>query len=142
MAFLSKILCLGIACTSAYSLYHSSQSIPKLRKYEEKAEKAAKWSNTAERRLWDTRYTVGAGVASALASLLYAFNLLFISGPSRTFSGIFWAAALCLGDFAASGYLRSFWAKERKVPLMDEYNDAISHSMTVMSLSDVLAYLW
>jgi hypothetical protein len=80
--------------------------------------------------------------AQALASLLTALYLLIFSGPTWSFSGILWPVALCLADFAASGYLRSFWAKERKVPLMDEYNEAISHSMTVMGLSDVLGYLW
>ncbi|KAK0639856.1 hypothetical protein B0T16DRAFT_463494 [Cercophora newfieldiana] len=142
MAFPSTVLSLVIACTSAYSLYHSSLSIPKLRKYEAKAEKAAKWSNTAEKRLWDTRYTVGAGFAMTLTSLLSALYLALFSGPSRGFFGILRLAALCLGEFATSGYLRSFWAKERKVPLMDEYNEAISHSLEVMALSDALAYLW
>lgn len=61
MAPISALINFAIAFTSAYCLYHSAQSIPKLRKYESKAEKAAKWSNTAEKRLWDTRYTVGAG---------------------------------------------------------------------------------
>ena len=52
----------ALALISAYAAWVSIQSIPKLRKYEEKAQKAAEWSRTAEKRLWDTRYTVGAGL--------------------------------------------------------------------------------
>jgi len=78
MAFLSTTLSLGIACISAYALLHSSQSIPKLRKYETKAEKAAKWSNIAEKRLWDTRYTVGAGF-----SMVCLFRLVSLDTRSR-----------------------------------------------------------
>lgn len=61
MAGITTILEFIIAVISAYSLYHSASSIPKLQKYETKAEKAAEWSQTAEKQLWDTRYTVGAG---------------------------------------------------------------------------------
>lgn len=61
MGFLTVILSLAIANVSGYCLYHSAQSIPKLQQYERKAEKAAEWSDVAAKRLWDTRYTVGAG---------------------------------------------------------------------------------
>lgn len=63
MAFLSTTLSLGIAALSVHCLYYSAQSIPKLQKYEDRTKKAARWSNAAEKRLWDTRYTVGAGFA-------------------------------------------------------------------------------
>jgi len=61
MSLLHVAISLGIAIFSSSTLYHSAQSIPKLRKYESKAEKAAKWSKIAEDRLWQTRYTVAAG---------------------------------------------------------------------------------
>jgi hypothetical protein len=63
MAPIAALLNFAIAGTNAYSLYHSMQSIPTLRKYENKAEKAAEGSSTAEKRLGDTRYTVAAGIA-------------------------------------------------------------------------------
>ena len=63
MASVTNLLALALAAVSAYALYHSSQSIPKLRTYEAKAEKAAAWDKSAEKRLWDTRRTVGAGFA-------------------------------------------------------------------------------
>lgn len=61
MDILTTLLALAIANVSGHCLYHSAQSIPKLQQYERKAKKAAEWSNVAEKRLWDTRYTVGAG---------------------------------------------------------------------------------
>ena len=62
MALLSTLLALALAALSMYALYRPAQSIPKLQRYESKAEKAAKWSNIAEKKLQDTRYTVGAGL--------------------------------------------------------------------------------
>lgn len=62
MAYLSTFLALALAALSLFSLYHPAQSIPKLQRYESKAEKAAKWSNIAEKKLQDTRYTVGAAL--------------------------------------------------------------------------------
>ena len=61
MTTITNILALALAIVSGYALSNSYQSIPKLRKYEERAEKAAEWSHSAEKRLWDTRYTVAAG---------------------------------------------------------------------------------
>lgn len=61
MAFVSRAVAALTTLTSAYALCYSGMSIPKLQKYEEKAQKAANWSNIAEKRLWDTRYTVGTG---------------------------------------------------------------------------------
>ena len=49
------------ALVSAYATAISIASISKLQKYEDKAKKAAEWSEMADKRLWDTRYTVGAG---------------------------------------------------------------------------------
>jgi hypothetical protein len=63
MAPLVTLLNFAIVGTTGYSLYHSLQSIPALRKYEDEAKKAAKWSETAEERARETRYTVGAGFA-------------------------------------------------------------------------------
>ncbi|KAK5662515.1 hypothetical protein OQA88_8427 [Cercophora sp. LCS_1] len=141
MAPIGTLINFAIAGTSGYSLYHSSQSIPKLRKYEDLAEKAAKWSNTAEKRLWDTGYTVGAGFAMTLVSLLSALHRLLFT-PTQSVFGILWLVALCLGEFAVSGYLRSFWGDEKKVHLMDKYNESVSHNMEVMRLCDDLACLW
>ena len=61
MAFLTGLLTVVIIGVSSNALYQSGQSIPKLQKYEGKAQKAAEWSNVAEKRLQDTRKTVAAG---------------------------------------------------------------------------------
>lgn len=61
MFFPTGLIAIFIALISGYGLFRSGSSIPKLQKYEEKAKKAAEWSAAAEKRLWDTRYTVGAG---------------------------------------------------------------------------------
>jgi len=57
MDFLQPILHLAQAGLSAYSLYHAYISITNLRQYEEKSEKAAEWSGTAEHELHKNRTT-------------------------------------------------------------------------------------
>lgn len=64
MFFPAGLLALGIVFLSTFGLYRSVASILNIRIYEEKAEKAADWSNTAKKQLWDTRYTIGAGFIS------------------------------------------------------------------------------
>jgi hypothetical protein len=61
MAFLTNVVAAILAVISGGALYNSLISIPKLQKYEEKTKKAAEWSSAAEKRLWETRYTVGTG---------------------------------------------------------------------------------
>jgi hypothetical protein len=76
MFILRRIVALALAGLSGYALLHSASSIPKLQKYEDKAKKAAEWSNAAEKRLWDTRYTVGAGFVAVCASLPQNWELV------------------------------------------------------------------
>ncbi|KAJ9142993.1 hypothetical protein NKR23_g6891 [Pleurostoma richardsiae] len=130
-----------LVVVSGFALYHSQSSVPKLRKYEEKAEKAAEWSTFAEKRLWDTRYTVGAGFVATLLSLLTAL----ITCASTMGSGpyfVVWTALLAGGQRYASQYMRSFWVDKAKLPMMDEYNEAISDSINVSGLLDVLTVGW
>jgi hypothetical protein len=49
------------AAFSAYNLYLASISITNLQKYEEKSEKAAEWSDTAEKQLHKSRTTQASG---------------------------------------------------------------------------------
>lgn len=71
------------ACLSAYTIYLSSIIIPKLRQYEEKSEKAAQYSSTAERQLHKTRttQTSGALAVSRLNALIHC-GLIPCSSPS------------------------------------------------------------
>lgn len=64
MFFPTGLVAISLNLISGYALKQSLTSISNIKKYEEKAEKAADWSNTAKTRLWDTRYTIGAGFVS------------------------------------------------------------------------------
>lgn len=64
MSSVTSLAAIALTLVSGYATYQSTASILNIRKYEEKAERAAEWSNTAKKRLWDTRYTIGAGFAS------------------------------------------------------------------------------
>ena len=58
-------------CLSAYSLYISYVTIPKLRKNEDIANKAAKWSNYAARQLHKVKTTEASG---ALTVITFVFE--------------------------------------------------------------------
>ena len=69
MFFPTGLMALILTLISAYAMYQSVTSITNIRKYEEKAKKAAEWSNTARDRLWGTRYTIGTGFVSVSTAL-------------------------------------------------------------------------
>ncbi|TLS30544.1 hypothetical protein PpBr36_02714 [Pyricularia pennisetigena] len=142
MGFLTVILAIITGAISATALFISVSSIPRLRKYEEKAEKAAEWSNIAEERLWSTRYTVGAGVVAALISLISALNLVFLAKAGWSVSQPIWAALLAVGTRYTAVYVHDFWVKKHKIPMMDAYNDAISEQKNVSGMLDVVAAGW
>ncbi|POS69627.1 hypothetical protein DHEL01_v211977 [Diaporthe helianthi] len=143
-------IAITIALISAYAMYQSILSMANVKKYESKAEKAAEWSNTARDRLWDTRYTIGTGFLSCLVSLITAALYILLVPAGSTGSSVLaaplwtmWPAVLALGlRFGASRYMHKFWATKDKVPLVDQYNAAISQSMHVISLLDLLSAGW
>ncbi len=53
-----------------------------------------------------------------------------------------WPLGLACAELYAARYMRSFWADKAKVPLMDEYNEAITNTATVIDLLNVLAAGW
>lgn len=190
MAFPTNMLGILIALVSAFALVHSADSIPRLLKYEDKAKKAAEWSRTAEKQLWEIRYTVGTGFvgvrpAPSLTSLLplplthsltltltltliltltltlhqnhgiltphlpqclvsaiggIAFSLVVPRGLGIFTVGfpIMLAAGLTYGH----QYMRQFWASKPKVPMMKDFNEAISDSMMVQDMMNPLAGAW
>ena len=176
MSSLTSLVAIAISLGSGYATYQSVTSIQNVQKYEEKAEKAAEWSKTAEKRLWDTRYTIGTGFVSvchmppppsedvcadrvvrlgelienyiqSLVSLLTALAyFLFVPSGSSVLSAPFrsiWPAILAVAlRFGASKYMYNFWATKAKMPLVDQYNMAISQSMEVIGFLDVLAVGW
>lgn len=64
MFFPTGVVALILILVSGYALIQSLTSIANIKKYESKAEKAADWSSSAKKRLWDTRYTIGTGFVS------------------------------------------------------------------------------
>lgn len=70
MLFPTGLIAIILNLISGYALIQSLTSISNIKKYEKKAEKAADWSSTAETRLWDTRYTIGAGFVSVSPALV------------------------------------------------------------------------
>lgn len=63
-AYVFALLPAALAGLSAYTLYHSYNSIQNVRAYEDPAERAAKYSNIAEDQLSQTRTTEGAGAVA------------------------------------------------------------------------------
>lgn len=71
MFFPTGLVAVILNLISGYALKQSLTSISNIKNYENKAEKAAGWSDTAKSRLWDTRYTIGAGFVSVSLFLCY-----------------------------------------------------------------------
>lgn len=62
-----------------------------------------------------------------------------LAAPLRTI----WPAVLTVAlRFGASRYMHDFWATKAKVPLIDQYNAAISQSMDVIGFLDLLSVGW
>ncbi|KAF3767246.1 hypothetical protein M406DRAFT_254750 [Cryphonectria parasitica EP155] len=136
-----------LSLVSGYALTQSLTSIANIKKYEEKAEKAAEWSGTAEKRLWDTRYTIGTGFVSCLVSLSTAVAYcIFVPGGSGVLAApwrTLWPALLgVVLRFGSAKYMQDFWATKAKMPMLDQYNAAISQSMDVIGFLDVLSVGW
>ncbi|KAE9567807.1 hypothetical protein CGCF415_v014880 [Colletotrichum fructicola] len=142
MAFPTNVLGILIALISGFALVHSADSIPRLLKYEEKAKKAAEWSRTAEKQLWEIRYTVGTGFVGCLLSGLsgLAFSLAVPRGVGVFTVG--WPIMLAAGLTYGHQYMRNFWISKPKVPMMTDFNEAISDSMMVQDLLNPLAGAW
>ncbi|KAK2055461.1 hypothetical protein LY76DRAFT_520393 [Colletotrichum caudatum] len=142
MAFPTNVLGVLIALVSGFALVHSADSIPRLLKYEDKAKRAADWSSTAEKKLWEVRYTVATGFVGCLLSAAsgLAFSFFVARGPG--FVAVAWPALLAAGLAYGQQYMRGFWASKPKVPMMTDFNEAISDSMTVQDMMRPLAGAW
>ncbi|KAJ4422186.1 hypothetical protein N0V82_003155 [Gnomoniopsis sp. IMI 355080] len=147
MFFPTGLLAIILDLVSGYALTQSLTSISNIKKYEKRAEKAADWSNTAKARLWDTRYTIGAGFISCLTSLFSGINYsLFVSSGDSVFVAPWrsiWPAILAVAlRFGTARYMEKFWATKANVPLLDQYNAAIQQSMEIIGLLDGLSVGW
>ncbi|KAM9884810.1 hypothetical protein VDGL01_00995 [Verticillium dahliae] len=152
MVLISNILTLLVTAASGYAVYFSAQSIPKLQKYEQTAEKAAEWSSTAKKQLWDTRYTVGAGFIfraewltrpkQSLFSLYNGLSFVLFTSSKLVFRNTAWALVPAAGSYGISLYMRSYWNNKAKIPMLEEYNRAIEDSTQVSKALDVLVLGW
>lgn len=86
----------ALMLVSGYALSQSIFSIANIKKYESKAEKAAEWSQTAQKRLRDTRYTIGTGFVAVNILFLKPFIYLFLC---------------CLSNHIAFGSASSRWSR-------------------------------
>jgi hypothetical protein len=145
------------AAISGYSLYHASISIPNLQKYEEKSKTAAKYSKLAADQLQRTRSTqaigtvavssfsipirafvnVGKGVFSTSAAVVLAVGLVG-SGLAALLLNISAAAMTA----TASVHMGKFWDDKGKVPLMNNYNEAVDSSKTTRQQLALVGGLW
>lgn len=71
--------------------------------------------------------------------LLVPSGSSILTAPARAIWPAVLAAAL---RFGASRYMYNFWATKAKVPLVDQYNAAISQSMDVIGFLDLLSAGW
>lgn len=74
--------------------------------------------------------------------MLSSLQYLLYGAHGFSVYAMVWAGAMCFAEVRVSEYVRRFWAKEVKVPMMDDYNDAISDMMATTDLSQVLAAGW
>ncbi|RYO98223.1 hypothetical protein DL764_007151 [Monosporascus ibericus] len=146
---LMQLIHLTQVALAGYGALHSYGAITNLRTYESTAEKAARYSNEAERQLHETRTTQGAGAAALAASLGAALHLL-LNGSA--FQGGLRAAVMMAVVAAARAHGRGFWGPPRgegrtageKVPLpkMGRYNEAQSHTEEILKVLDWTTYSW
>ncbi|QSZ32103.1 hypothetical protein DSL72_001672 [Monilinia vaccinii-corymbosi] len=145
MGFFAAILSLigtGQIAFTAYNLYLSSIAIPKLLSYEDKAVKAAKYSNIAKGQLFKTRSTQAASVGSLLLTLLTATPFLLFRYASTT---IFALSTVNLAILLVTReYVGDFWRGKAKVPIpgTGDLNDAIGLTNEVGENQLFLAVSW
>ncbi|OCK80747.1 hypothetical protein K432DRAFT_381917 [Lepidopterella palustris CBS 459.81] len=146
MPFLVTILThtfpsLALSALSAYGLYISYLCISKLRQYEERSEKAAKWSNTAADQLYKTRATQTSAAVAVLVSFVTSTALGFGSvGPG--FVGTVLRIGNVIAVVAAMVHVKGFWDGKAKVPFVEGYNEAIESTEELIMVLGYLAAGW
>ncbi|KAK5012943.1 hypothetical protein BJ546DRAFT_951390 [Cryomyces antarcticus] len=142
MAFVLPALHSIQACLGAYGLYLSYISITDLQRYEEKSEKAAKYSTTAEHQLHKTRTTQVSGALTITTSLAASLTLAYLSTSSPTLLKFAINPALAAGALFARAHISNFWRGKAKVPFVGGFNEAISRTGELQTLLAWLAGSW
>lgn len=75
---------------------------------------------------------------SLISALVYAFTV----PKGFNLYRIAWPVLLAAGQKYAARYMDSFWSDKAKVPMLDDYNEAISDSRNVIGFLDVLTVGW
>jgi len=141
MDYLQPVLHLGQAGLAGYSLFHAYIAITNLRKFEEKTEKAAEWSTTAEHELHKTRTTQTSGTLAILSSFVISLGLTFSSSQSTFVKLLVNAANIAVCVFTRA-HIANFWAHKAKVPFVQGYNDAITSTNVIKEQLGFLASSW
>ncbi|RYP90478.1 hypothetical protein DL770_003389 [Monosporascus sp. CRB-9-2] len=146
---LMQLIHLTQIALAGYGALHSYGAITNLRTYESTAEKAAQYSNEAERQLRGTRTTQGAGAFALAASLGAALHLLLNGSAFRC--GLL-AVVVAAVVAAARAHVRGFWGPPngdgrtagKKIPLpkMGRYNEAQRHTEEILKVLDWVTYSW
>ncbi|RYP24981.1 hypothetical protein DL765_000209 [Monosporascus sp. GIB2] len=146
---LMQLIHLTQVALAGYGALHSYSAVTKLRTYEPTTEKAAKYSNEAERQLRGTRTTQGAAAFALASSLCAALHLLLYGSALR---GGLLAAAMAAAVAAAGAHVRGFWApkggdgrtagKTVPLPKMGRYNEARRHTEEILKVLDWMTYSW
>ena len=75
---------------------------------------------------------------SLLSSLYYARFVTRQTGAVL----LGWPVLMAAGGAYLTRYMRSFWDSKAKIPLLDEYNEAISDTQAVIGTMDWLVTGW
>ncbi|KAJ8067905.1 hypothetical protein OCU04_003490 [Sclerotinia nivalis] len=132
----------GQIAFTGYNLYLSSIAIPKLLSYEDKAVKAAKYSNIAEEQLFKTRATQAASVGALILTLSTATPFLLLNYTSST---IFALSTVNLAVLLVTReYVGDFWKSKAKMPIpgTGDFNDAIGLTNEVRENQLFLGMSW
>jgi len=128
---------------SAYSLYISAITVPKLRKNEDLVRKAAKWSNYVDRQLTQVQTTEASGALTVssrlmaspksiltarqpLFSVLSAVYLIFYSPANLSLSTCLFVSIInSIATGAAHMHVRNFWKGKAHITFAKDFSDSI-----------------
>jgi len=131
------ILHLAQAALSVVILAIASSTIPKLLKYEDKSKKAAEYSQKAADELSRTRTTQGSAVVAGLLSLLTAISSFFTTSSTLTSASTnLLNIGVCIFAYL---HVTDFWNAKAKIPMMTDFNDAITQTNQMAALLPWLA---
>ncbi|KAI4218355.1 MAG: hypothetical protein LQ349_008745 [Xanthoria aureola] len=138
-------IAIGIAAVSLYTARKSYIAITNLRRYEERSERAARYSETAAQELQKTR-TTQASSAGAIALSLLSSVALILSVTLGSSNPTAWEHVLPPVNLMAIGaafvHNQNFWKAKAKVPFVGGFNEGIEKSKEIRQLLFGLGIAW